>query len=114
MKIKIYKDDTYNVFFEKGDFVKVKHNPKFPSPKSKEGTWGKVTKTQKTINTKVLFEKGKEKFEEYPWNLVAADSNGKVIPESQLFELSPIKESKEVIEFSEWRVKRYSKVLEKK
>lgn len=107
MKIKIYKDKTYNIFFEKGDYVKVKSNPKFPKPASKEGTWGKVTKSQKSMNSKIEFEKDKNKFEEYPWNLIAVDEKGNQIPEKQLFELTPIQESlSEVIDFSEWRFRR--------
>jgi hypothetical protein len=94
MKIKTYKDGTYNIFFEVGDFVKVKANDKFSAPKSKEGTWGEVKKIAGKKSQAVTFEDvDGEMHTEFAWNLIGVDVDGKQIPESQLFKLTPIKES---------------------
>jgi hypothetical protein len=109
MKIKTYKDGTYNIFFEIGDFVKVKSNDKFASPKSKEGTWGKVKKVTGKKAQSVAFEDADgESHIEFVWNLIGVDSDGKQIPESQLFKLTPIKESRVVKSFFEWNSRRFT------
>jgi len=94
MKIKTYKDGTYNIFFEEGDIVKVKANSKFTTPKSKEGTWGKVKRVSGKKAQSVVFEDADGEMQtEFVWNLIGVDKDGKQIPESQLFKLTPIKES---------------------
>jgi hypothetical protein len=107
MLIKIYSDETYNIFFEKNDYVKIKHNPKFPEPKSKEGTFGKVVKViGKKMNSVEFVDSDNNKHLEYIWNLQAVDEKGKLIPESKLFELKPIKESlTEVLGFDEFSMR---------
>lgn len=108
MKIKIYKDNTYNIFFEKGDQVKIHHNDKYSEPNSKVGTWGSVISvTGKKLTSKVKFkdEKG-EYHEEFSWNLIPVDDSGKKLPEKQLFELVPTNENFIVLKYDEFRFKR--------
>jgi hypothetical protein len=103
MKIKTYKDGTYNLYFEVGDHVKIKTNDKFGKPSSKDGTWGKVTKTSGKKVSKVEFkDKDGEKHEEFVWSLIPVDEKGTKIPEDQLFKLTPVKESRLIKKFSEF------------
>ena len=44
MKVKKYSDDTFNIHYEVGDYVKVKHNSKFGDPDKTEEMWGKIIK----------------------------------------------------------------------
>jgi hypothetical protein len=103
MKIKTFKDNTYNLYFEVGDHVKVKSNDKFGKATAKDGTWGKVTKvTGKKVSKVEFVDKDGKKHEEFVWSLIPVDKEGSKIPESQLFKLTPVKESKIVKKFSDW------------
>lgn len=94
MKIKIYHDKTFNIFYEKGDFVKIKENEKYGKPEN-VGLWGSISKvTGKPITAKLTINTEKGTVEEYVWNVVPVDETGKEITEKQLFEMVPVKESK--------------------
>lgn len=108
MKIKIYKDSTYNIFFEKGDHVKIQSNEKYSDPTSKEGVFGQVVSVSGArLNAKVKFkDKEGETHEEFAWNLVPVDESGKKIPENKLFKLVPTTESFIALKYQEFKFKR--------
>jgi len=96
MKIKIYNDKTFNIFYEKGDFVKIKENEKYSKPEN-VGLWGEVIKlTGKPLTGKLTIKVDDKEIEEYVWNVVAVDEDGKEITKEQLFKMVPVKENYEI------------------
>ena len=96
MKIKIYHDKTYNIFYEKGDYVKVKQNEKYGKVSNDENVWGTVLKVSGKPLTAMLTIKlsEEETIQEYVWNVIPVDENGREITSEQLFKLYPLTESK--------------------
>ena len=94
MKIKIYNDKTFNIFYEKGDFVKIIKNEKYGKPENID-LWGEVLKvTGKPITAKLTINTEKGEIEEYVWNVVPVDEKGVEITKDQLFKMVPVKENK--------------------
>ena len=86
MKIKIYNDKTYNIFYDNGDYVKLK--------KEKGTVWGKVIKvTGKPITAKLTIETKDGVIDEYVWNVIPTTEDGTEITRDQLFEMIPVEES---------------------
>jgi hypothetical protein len=84
MKIKIYHDKTYNIFFEEGDYVKVK----------KDNDFGKVLKViGRPITAKLIIETDKGQIEHYVWDVVPVTEEGIDITQEQLFKMIPVTES---------------------
>lgn len=84
MKIKIYHDKTYNIFFDEGDFVRVKDKKE----------WGEVVKvTGKPITAKLTIKTDKGLIDEYVWNVIPVTDEGIDITKEQLFKMIPIDES---------------------
>jgi hypothetical protein len=85
MKIKIYNDETFNIFYEIGDFVKIKD----------DNNWGEVVRISgKPITAKLSINTDDGEIDEYVWNVVPVDENGVEITKEQLFKMIPVKENK--------------------
>ena len=86
MKIKIYNDKTYNIFYDNGDYVKVK--------KEKGSVLGRVIKiTGRPITAKLTIETKDGVIDEYVWNVVPVTEDGIEITKDQLFKIVPVTES---------------------
>jgi len=85
MKIKIYNDKTYNIFYDNGDYVKLSKD---------KSIWGKVVKvTGRPITAKLTIETEKGIIDEYVWNVIPVTDDGVEITKDQLFEMIPVTES---------------------
>lgn len=84
MKIKIYHDKTYNIYYDINDYVKI----------IKNNIWGKVINiTGKPITAKLTIETISGIVEEYVWNVIPVTENGTDITKEQLFKIIPVNES---------------------
>ena len=84
MKIKIYHDKTYNIYYDVNDYVKVKKN----------NIWGQVVKiTGKPITAKLTIDTDNGIIDEYVWNVIPVTEDGTDITKEQLFKMIPIDES---------------------
>lgn len=110
MKIKIYHDKTYNIFYEIGDYVKIKHDKKLRS--DDKPLWGQVTKINgKPLTAKLTIDTNKGIIDEYVWNIIPVTEDGTEITHEQLFKIIPVTESlfdlsdindKKIIKFNEF------------
>ena len=113
MKVKKYDDDTYNIHYEVGDYVRIKHNPKLGDTKETEDMWGKVIKViGKPLTAKLVIEV-KDKIESFAWNVKPTDDKGNLLSKEQILSggkvvemiqinLIPINESnKKIIKFTD-------------
>ena len=113
MKVKKYDDNTFNIHYEIGDLVVVKHNPKFGAPSEKEDMWGKVTKVAgKPLTAKLSVETENDKIEEFVWNIKPANEEGKLLTKEEIFskahvvemiqvKLDTINENKKILKFTD-------------
>lgn len=104
MKLKTYKDGTFNIFYEVGDMVKVVDNDKYSTKKSENvGKWGDITKIKgKPVTAKLTIDVDGGEIEEYVWNVVPVDEDGNEIPKDKMKELQSVKESKRIKRFDEF------------
>jgi ribosomal protein L21E len=113
MKVKKYSDDTFNIHYEVGDYVKIKHNPKFGDPDEAEEKWGKVIKVVgKPLTAKLVIEVDDE-VQSFAWNVKPTDKDGNILSKEDILkqgkvvemiqvDLSPINESnKKIIKFTD-------------
>ncbi len=114
MKVKKYDDNTINIHYEIGDYVKVKHNLKFGSPDEKENKWGRVVKViGKPLTAKLMIETDKGNIESFVWNVKPTDEDGNLLNKEEIIEQSKVVETldfnldvindnnKKIIKFSE-------------
>ena len=84
MKIKIYHDKTYNIYYDENDYVKI----------IKNNIWGKVIKiTGRPITAKLTIQTDNGIIEEYVWNVIPVTEDGTDITKEQLFKMIPVNES---------------------
>lgn len=113
MKVKKYDDNTFNIHYEIGDLVMVKHNPKFGAPSEKENIWGKVTKVAgKPLTAKLTIDTENGNIEDFVWNIKPANEEGKLLSKEEIFskaqviemiqvKLDTINESKKILKFTD-------------
>jgi hypothetical protein len=114
MKIKKYDDNTINIQYEIGDYVKIKHNPKFGNPDDKEDKFGKIIKVVgKPLTAKLIISTDKGNIESFVWNVKPADEDGNILNKEEIIEQSKVVEkldfnlniindnNKKIIKFSE-------------
>lgn len=94
MKVKIYFDNTFNMQYEVGDYVKIQNNPKFGPENNDEGKWGEVISISgKPLTAKLTIEtEDGEKIENYVWNVKPTNENGEILSDDQIFNYSTIVE----------------------
>ena len=104
MKIKKYKDGTFNIFYEVGDIVKVIDNDKYSTKKSENvGKWGDVSRVKgNTVTAKLTIDVDGGEIEEYVWNVVPVDEEGNEIPKEKLMDFQTIKEGIKIKRFGEF------------
>ena len=112
MRVKKYDDDTFNIHYEVGDYVKVKHNPKFGDPDDKEEKWGRVVKViGKPLTAKLIIDVDDE-IQSFAWNVKPADEEGNILSKEDILKkgkvvemiqvkLSNINESTKIIKFTD-------------
>jgi hypothetical protein len=95
MIIKKYFDDTYNIQYQIGDYVKVKNNPKFGEADDSEEKWGEVKFISgKPLTAKLTIEtEDGETIEQYIWNVKPTDENGNLLTDDETFNLAAVVES---------------------
>ena len=113
MKVKKYDDDTFNIHYEIGDIVKIKHNPKFGENDKDEDRWGKVVRiVGKPLTAKLIIEPIEtDKIEAFVWNVKPVDEEGKILPKEEIMKKAKvvemiqvnlqINESKKIIKFTD-------------
>lgn len=104
MKIKTYKDGTFNIFYEVGDIVKIIDNDKYSTKKSENvGKWGYISRIKgKPVTAKLTIEADGGEIEEYVWNVVPVDEEGNEIPKDKFVEFQSVKESRRIKRFGEF------------
>ena len=104
MKIKTYKDGTFNIFYEVGDIVKIIDNDKYSTKKSENvGKWGDVSRVKgNPVTAKLTIDVDGGEIEEYVWNVVPVDEEGNEIPKEKLMDFQTIKEGIKIKRFGEF------------
>jgi hypothetical protein len=114
MKIKKYDDNTINIQYEIGDYVKVKNNPKYGNYNEKEDKWGKIIKIiGKPLTAKLIILTDNGNIESFVWNVKPSDEDGNLLNKEEIIERSKVVEvldlnlniinenNKKIIKFSE-------------
>ena len=96
MVVKKYTDGTYNIFYEKGDFVKVKDVTKYgESDNENAQTWGEVLKVEgKPLTAKLIINTDKGQIEEYVFNVSPVNTEGGEFTEEEILSNETITEKK--------------------
>ena len=93
MKIKKYDDDTINIHYEVGDYVKVKHNVKFGNPDEREDKWGKIIRVVgKPLTAKLIIETEDENIESFVWNVKPTDEEGNLLTNKEILKIGKVVE----------------------
>lgn len=92
MRVKKYDDDTFNIHYEVGDYVKVKHNPKFGESDKTEEMWGKIIKIiGKPLTAKLVIEV-QNKIEAFVWNVKPTDDEGNILSKEDILKQGKVVE----------------------
>jgi len=96
MIVKKYSDGTYNIFYEVGDFVKVKDISKYGEQENENAAmWGEVLKVQgKPLTAKLIINTEKGQIEEYVFNVKPTCSKGEELTEEEILANETITEKK--------------------
>lgn len=111
MVVKKYSDGTYNIFYEKGDFVKIKDTSKYGDQEIENAQmWGEVIKVEgKPLTAKLIIDTEDGQIEEYVFNVVPTNDEGEELTEEEILENETItekkiepKDYKKIIKFSDF------------
>ena len=96
MVVKKYTDGTYNIFYEVGDFVKIKDISKYGEQENDNAQmWGEVLKVQgKPLTAKLIIDTDKDQVEEYVFNVIPTCSKGDELTEEEILKNETITEKK--------------------
>ena len=96
MVVKKYTDGTYNIYYEVGDFVKVKDISKYGEQENTNAKmWGEVIKVQgKPLTAKLIIDTEKGQIEEYVFNVIPTCSYGDELSEDEILENETVTEKK--------------------
>lgn len=96
MVVKKYSDGTYNIFYDKGDFVKVKDTTKYGEAENDNAqAWGEVLKVEgNPITAKLIINTEKGQIEEYVFNVVPTCSKGDELTEEEILANESVTERK--------------------
>jgi hypothetical protein len=106
MKVKKYKDGTFNIFYEVGDMVKVVDNDKYSTKKSENiGKWGEIVKMKgNPVTAKLTIDVDGGQIEEFVWNVIPSDESGNEIPSEDLDKIQPVREGLRIKRFDEFKL----------
>lgn len=109
MVVKKYSDGTYNIFYEKGDFVKIKDTSKYGDQEIENAQmWGEVIKVEgKPLTAKLIIDTEDGQIEEYVFNVKAVNDQGEELTDDDILKNEvvnekTIKDYKKIIKFSEF------------
>jgi len=96
MVVKKYSDGTYNIFYEKRDFVKIKDISKYGQQENQNAQmWGEVFKVEgKPLTAKLIINTEKGQIEEYVFNVLPVDSSGVELTEEEILSNETVTERK--------------------
>ena len=96
MIVKKYADGTYNIFYDKGDFVKVKDTTQYGEMENANAKmWGEILKVEgKPLTAKLIINTEKGQIEEYVFNVVPVCSKGEELTEKEILENETVTERK--------------------
>jgi hypothetical protein len=96
MVVKKYSDGTYNIFYEMGDFVKVKDVSKYGEQDIENAQmWGEVTKVEgKPVTAKLTIDTKNGQISEYVFNVIPVNKDGEELTEDQILKNETITERK--------------------
>ena len=96
MVVKKYADGTYNIFYEVGDFVKVKDTSQYGEQEIDNAKmWGEVIKVQgKPLTAKLIINTEQGQIEEYVFNVVPTCKEGDELTEGEILANETITEKK--------------------
>ena len=85
MVVKKYSDGTYNIFYEKGDFVKIKDISKYGQTENENAQmWGEVLKVEgKPLTAKLIINTDKGQIGEYVFNVSPVNGEGVELTEEE-------------------------------
>jgi hypothetical protein len=95
MNVKKYTDGTYNIFYEVGDFVKIKDISKYGEQSIDNAQmWGEILKVDgKPLTAKLSINTKKGQIEEYVFNVIPVNNKGEELTEEQILSNSTITET---------------------
>jgi len=111
MVVKKYSDGTYNIFYEKGDFVKVKEISKYGQQENENAqAWGEVLKVEgKPLTAKLIINTEKGQISEYVFNVLPVNKEGIDLTEEDILSHETVMEReivpenyKKIIKFSDF------------
>ena len=96
MVVKKYSDGTYNIFYEKGDFVKIKDVSKYGEQENKNAQmWGEILKVEgKPLTAKLIINTEKGQIGEYVFNVLPVNSEGTELTEEEILANETVTEKK--------------------
>ena len=111
MVVKKYSDGTYNIFYEKGDFVKIKDVSKYGKQENENAQmWGEILKVEgNPLTAKLIINTEDGQINEYVFNVLPVNSEGTELTEEEIFENETITEKvivpenyKKIIKFEDF------------
>ena len=96
MVVKKYADGTYNIFYDKGDFVKVKDVTQYGETENANAQmWGEVLKVEgKPLTAKLIINTEKGQIEEYVFNVVPVCPEGDELTDKEILDNEAVTEKK--------------------
>lgn len=96
MIVKKYLDGTYNIFYGKGDFVKIKDIGKYGDQEIENAQmWGEVLKVEgKPLTAKLIINTENGQIEEYVFNVLPVNQKGEELTEEEILENERVTERK--------------------
>jgi hypothetical protein len=96
MVVKKYSDGTYNIFYEKGDFVKIKDISKYGQQEIENAQmWGEVIKVEgKPLTAKLIIDTGDGQISEYVFNVLPVNAEGVELTEEEILDNETVTERK--------------------
>lgn len=96
MIVKKYADGTYNIFYEVGDYVKVKETSKYGEGEMENANkFGEVVKvTGNPVTAKLTIDIEDGQIEEYVFNVVPSNEEGEVLTQEDISKNETITEKK--------------------
>jgi len=96
MVVKKYSDGTYNIFYDKGDFVKIKDISKYGEQEIDNAQmWGEVLKVEgKPLTAKLIINTENGQIEEYVFNVMPVNKKGEELTEEEILENETVTEKK--------------------
>lgn len=94
MVVKKYSDGTYNIIYDKGDYVKIKKVSKYGGkPLDNADIWGEITNiTGNPLTSKLTINTENGQIEEYSFNVVPSNEEGVELTDEEILNNEVISE----------------------